>query len=118
MFRKAGRTFRGLQWKLIFIFVLLILAVMIIAGTFLLNSVLAFYHNSFRDKMEAEFSGTMVQSLDIAMNGSSPQEGVVQVLEAFSTSRLGTNDNRNYFILDGKNAEYISGSAEKTALGG
>ncbi len=118
MFKKTGRTFKGLQWKLIFIFVLLILAVMIIAGTFLLNSVLAFYHNDFRDKMETEFSGIMVQSLEIAMASEAPRDGIADVLEAFSTSRLGISDNRSYYVLDGKTAEYIAGSAEETSLGG
>ena len=44
--------FKSIQWKILTVFVLLIISVMIIVGTFLLNSVSTYYHEEFRDQME------------------------------------------------------------------
>ncbi len=48
--------FKGLQWKMVTIFVLLVLAIMSVAGTFLILSVTDSYHDLFADEMDSIFT--------------------------------------------------------------
>lgn len=117
LFKRSGSAFQKLQWKLVLMFIMLILSVMIIAGTFLLNSVTTFYHNQFRELMDSEFSpGSEINNiLASALSSSDPSERVKEAVEAFSTNRLGINGkSRNFYILDGTTGDYISGSTENT----
>ena len=109
---KKAKGLKKLQWKLILVFLLLIVSVMIIAGTFLLSGVMSFYHNQFENNMNKEFSGTIVQNLQAALNDENPESRIKDVMDAFSTSRLGINEFRNYYILDGKNGKVLLSSDE------
>lgn len=126
---KRKRLFKKIQWKLILVFLLLIVSVMIIAGTFLLSGVMTFYHNQFKRSMNEEFTGAISKNLQVALNREDPESKIKEVMEAFSTSRLGINEFRNYYVLDGKNGSVIFTSDENnpapdltpnilTALGG
>ncbi len=110
MSKKNKLGFKKLQWKLILIFLMLVLSVMIIAGTFLLNGVLSYYHTRFKDTMNKEFSGIILNNLEIALASDEPEEKIIEVMEAFSTSRLGTNENRSYYILSANNGEFVHSS--------
>ncbi len=110
--KKRKRLLGKLQWKLIAIFVLLVLSVMIVTGTLLLNSISAFYHNRFTESMNQEFSGNISDNLIYALSEDEPIVKLKEVMEAYSTSRLGINNNRDYYILEGKSAKFISGSSK------
>ena len=43
--------FKSLQWKLVMVFVLLVLAIMTVAGSFLVLRVSVFYHDMFASEM-------------------------------------------------------------------
>lgn len=108
-----------LQWKLISIFILFILAVMLMSGTFMLTSVSSFYLNQFRDKMDAEFSGQLGESLAACLNETDRVQKITEVMDAFGAIRLGiTGDTRNYYVLDGKSGLYIAGSSSQDTFGG
>ena len=47
---------RSLQMKLVLIFVLLIVSVMVIVGTFMLNRVSVYYFDDFTEQMNSVFS--------------------------------------------------------------
>ncbi len=76
-----------LQWKLISIFILFILAVMLMSGTFMLTSVSSFYLNQFRDKMDAEFSGQLGESLAACLNETDRVQKITEVMDAFGAIR-------------------------------
>lgn len=114
MARKRKRLLGKLQWKLIAIFVLLVLSVMIITGTLLLNSISVLYHNQFTESMNQEFSSDISDNLIYALSEENPEEKLIEVMEAYSINRLGINSNRDYYILDGKSAKFISGSSQIT----
>ena len=114
MAKKRKRLLGKLQWKLIAIFVLLVLSVMIITGTLLLNSISVFYHNQFTESMNQEFSSDISDNLIYALSEENPEEKLIEVMEAYSINRLGINANRDYYILDGKSARFISGSSQIT----
>lgn len=88
--------FKGLQWKMVTIFVLLVLAIMAIAGTFLILSVTESYHQIFTDEMDSIFTDSFIEQLE---TGTRQDEAYVKnVLSAF-TVRMGINSYRNYYIL-------------------
>ena len=90
---------------------------------------MSYYHNQFKNNMNKEFSGTISKNLQVALNDEDPQNKIKEVMDAFSTSRLGINEFRNYYVLDGKNGKVLITSDENnptpdltsnilTALGG
>ena len=76
MAKKRKRLLGKLQWKLIAIFVLLVLSVMIVTGTLLLNSISAFYHTQFTESMNQEFAGDIS---DTAVAKLAAIDGVARV---------------------------------------
>ena len=87
---------------------------MIVTGTLLLNSISAFYHTQFTESMNQEFAGDISDNLIYALSEENPQVKLEEIMEAYSTSRLGINTNRDYYILDGKSAKFLSGSSRIT----
>ena len=110
--KKKSGFFRKLQWKLILIFMLLIVSVVLITGTFLLSNVSSFYLQRFEKQMTNAFEAGVAKSLKEASGEVNPNESLEERMRAFSTSRFGISDNRDYYILDGKNAKIISTSAQ------
>ena len=107
-----------LQWKLILIFILFIFAVMLMSSTFLLTSVSSYYLDRFKVEMDDEFSGQLGKSLAECMSESDRVGKISEILEAFGASRLGIDNNRNYYILDAESGEYIDGSDNAESFGG
>ncbi len=112
MARRKGGFFRKLQWRLILIFMLLIVSVVVITGTFLLSNISAFYLQRFETQMETAFEAGVGKSLKEAASEGDAQVSLEERMRAFSTSRLGINENRNYYILKGDDATVISSSAQ------
>lgn len=112
MQRKKSGFFRKLQWKLILIFMLLIVSVVLITGTFLLSNVSSFYLKRFETQITGAFEAGAAKSLKEAAKEEKPEESLEEIMRAFSTSRFGISDNRDYYILDGKDAKIISSSAQ------
>ena len=92
--------FRSLHMKLVLILVLMIISVMAVVGTFLINSVSTFYLDSFYEQMQSVFTTDTILSMEeaAAENGA---DGLLTIIDAHR-SRLGIDDYRNYYILDGR----------------
>lgn len=108
--------FKSLQWKIVIMFVLLVLSVLIIAGTLLVTQIGEFYSEKFVRDIDAVFSDTMlVNDLSTAAAGENAPGKINSIIELYSNAgRLGINQNRNYFILDAKTAGYLEGSDSQT----
>ena len=114
--------FRSLHMKLVLIMLLLITSLMAIVGAFLMTSVTGFYIDEFYQQMESVFgdssatSGAFVSSL----REEAAQEDGAQKLQDMIESRagdLGLNSRtRNYYILDGRTGQYLTGSGDKDAF--
>ena len=114
--------FRSLHMKLVLIMLLLITSLMAIVGAFLMTSVTGFYIDEFYQQMESVFgdssstSGAFVSSL----REEAAQEDGAQKLQNMIESRagdLGLNSRtRNYYILDGRTGQYLTGSEDKEAF--
>lgn len=105
--------FRSLHMKLVLILVLLIVSVMAVVGTFLINGVSTFYLDSFYEQVEGVLAQNGVAESLSETAAESREDGLRSMLAA-NESKLGINDYRNYYILDG-NGAFLTGSNE--ALG-
>ena len=110
--KKIHFSSHKLRWRLIIIFILLVLAVMVTAGTILLNNIRSIYREQFKDTMNSEFGGGMANTLTMALSEENPDLGILKVMETYSLNRLGINANRNYYILKGDTSECIGSSLE------
>ncbi len=101
--------FKSLQWKMVTIFVLLILAVMTVAGTFLIASVTNFYHELFASELDTVFSETFVTRLE---SGAEGNPKFIETVLAAHAPNLGIDSYRNYYIFNMKTNELIGSSIE------
>jgi len=109
--------FKSIQWKLVAMFVLLVISVVIVVGTFLLDSVASFYHNEFINQMQNVFFGQRnlakeMEDIVIAYSedaGEPLQEKLLSILYA-SSGPLGIDSYRHYYILEGKLGEVLESS--------
>ena len=101
--------FKSIQWKLVTMFVILVLAIMIVFGTFLQERITVFYHETFMSEMNVVFLPELTDQLFKAEKAENAAEALKNVLDVYS-GRLGLNSNRNYFILDKTDGHFISGS--------
>lgn len=103
---------RRLQLKIVTMFVLLALSIMIIAGTLLITQIGEFYSEKFTEEMSVVFNeGQIAGELEAAVKNDNGVVKINEIVDAFSIAgRLGINNNRNYYILDGKTGECLESS--------
>ena len=100
---------RSLHMKLVLILVLLIVSVMAVVGTFLFNRVNAYYYDEFTKQMNTAFNSNMYTMLKNEAVGEEGAARLKSVVSAYSTS-LGINNERNFYILDGKTGRALAGT--------
>ena len=100
----------SLRTKLVLIMVLLILALMMVVGSFLINGVGTFYISQFYEQMERTFSQEFIRQLQ-----ETSAEGSEQMKELLmAESNLGIDiTSRNVYILD-MDGRVVDGSDQRT----
>ncbi|MBQ9535034.1 MAG: HAMP domain-containing protein [Clostridia bacterium] len=106
--------FRSLHMKLVLVLVLLIISVMIVVGTFLINSVAEYNIDDFREQMSSVFTPELILTLEKHAAGEHGAVSVQEILEAYST-QLGIDSNRAFYVLDPFSGKYLSGSDDSLA---
>lgn len=101
--------FKSLQWKLVTVFVLLVVAIMTVAGTFLVLRVSDFYHEMFAGEMADAFSQSFIKRLE---DGSLTDENYVKNTLKTYTAQLGIDSYRNYYIVSADDGTVLDGSAQ------
>ncbi len=101
--------FKSLQLRLITIFVLLVLAIMTVAGTFLVLRVYIFHQESFRKEMNSVFTDEFVADLK---KGSASDENYIKNKISEKISSLGIDKNRNYIIVNSSDGNVIYAATE------
>ncbi len=102
--------FKSIQWKLVTMFLLLVLAVVIIAGTFLINSVTEYFLDDFINQMNQSFTEDFTDLLSDSLKTENPVQSLIDNTKIFS-GRLGVDSYRNYYVLN-KNGELQAGSSD------
>ncbi len=100
--------FKSLQWKLVSVFVLLVLAIMTIAGTFLVIRVSGFYHDMFASEMARTFTPEFIRDME---RGSVDDENYVTEIMRTNMVQIGIDAYRNYYIV-AENGAVIDSTTE------
>ncbi len=99
--------FKSIQWKVLTVFVLLIISVMIVVGTFLLNSISFYYHDEFTNQMEKMvFTDDFVRLLEGAATGDDAVLKMHNLIDVY-TGRIGIDTYRKYYILNASDAKIL-----------
>ncbi len=100
--------FKSIQTKIISIFILTILSVVVVIGSFLTANIVKFYNDEFYVMMEKVFTGSLVSELEnsASLSGS---EGVRDIVGSYA-GPLGIDTYRFYAILDAKTGAVIHSS--------
>ncbi len=100
--------FRSLHMKLVLVLVILVVSTMAVVGTFLINSISTQDTEDFIAQMNDVFTPEFILTLERSLESGAVTD-VSQVIEAYS-AQLGIDENRMFFVLDGKSGAYLTGS--------
>jgi len=106
--------------KLVMIMVLLILSLMTVVGTFLINSVMAFYLEEFYTQMSRVFDQNQALSRNLETEVTSDEDGaqaILSIMEAYYGDLGLDSRSRTLYILDGETGSYLTGTDEEEGRG-
>ena len=102
--------FRRLQWKIVFIFVALVMAIMLVIGVYMYGSIINMYCNNFSRQMgkvmSGEFPSTISSVLGENIEKNEKVSRINNVISAYS-GQLGLSDQRQCAVLYAKDASRI-----------
>jgi len=114
--------FKRMQWKIVFMFVALVLVIMLIVGLYMLGSIIVINNGAFNEQLDKVMSGEFTQVLGETLSEDVPADEktrrVNSVISAFS-GQLGLSEQRQCSVLSAVDASRIvstSGEATKTAV--
>lgn len=94
--------FKSLQWKVVAMFLLLVFAILSIAGTFFIFSVTNFYNQLFAEEMDSVFDPVFVEHLE----AGGGEEYLANTLSAY-TARMGIDSYRSCYIISASDGRII-----------
>ncbi len=100
--------FKSIQTKIISIFILTILSVVVVIGSFLTANIVKFYNDEFYVMMEKVFTSSLVSELENSANLSGA-EGVRDIVGSYA-GPLGIDTYRFYAILDANTGAVLHSS--------
>ncbi len=108
--------FKSIQWKILTVFILLVVSVMVVVGTFLLDRISGYYHDEFRMQMEEiVFTEGFISQLRGAISSENPIESLRTILDAH-VGRIGIDSYRNYYILNSRTGSVLYAPDGKTGV--
>ncbi|MCX7715286.1 MAG: cell wall metabolism sensor histidine kinase WalK [Clostridia bacterium] len=96
--------FKSIQWKIVTMFVLLILSVITAIGSFLFINIAKFYNREFSSMMEQVFTEDFVEQLEKAAGAENDLSSLSGMISSY-IGPLGIDTYRFYCILDAKTGE-------------
>ena len=111
---------RSVHMKLVMIMVLLILSLMTVVGTFLINSIMAFYLEEFYTQMSRVFDQNQALSRNLETEVTSDEDGaqaILSIMEAYYGDLGLDSRSRTLYILDGETGDYLTGTDEEEGRG-
>ncbi len=106
--------FKSIQYKVVLIFVLLILSIIIVIGSFLLINIVGLYNTEFSVMMEQVFTDDLVYQLE---QSAGAEDGLDRLSSAVGSyiGPLGIDTYRFYCILDAKDGSVlVTSDSEKS----
>ena len=102
--------FKSIQTKIVTIFILVILSVVTVIGTFMTTNIVKLYNDEFSVMMEQVFTPALVSELEKSA-AASGTDGVWDIVSSY-IGPLGIDTYRFYSILDAKTGEVLRTSDE------
>ena len=105
--------FKRMQWKIVFIFVALVMAIMLIVSVYMLGSIVKVYSNDFINQLDRVMPGEFTQVISDTLSENpdmTAEEKVMymnSVISAYS-GQLGLSDQRQCMILRASDASKIA----------
>ncbi|MEE1043743.1 MAG: histidine kinase dimerization/phospho-acceptor domain-containing protein, partial [Clostridia bacterium] len=96
----------SVQWKIVAMFLLVVLSIIMVFGIVMKEQISTFYLNRFQQEISIAFSQELTEQLSDAEFGENPLENVKTLLNTYS-GRIGIDSNRSYHILDKKTGEVL-----------
>ncbi len=109
--------FKSISFKIATLFVVLTVSIIVLIGTFMINSTDSFYHEDFKNLMDLVFSEDYIKQLDNSAKAGAPPEDIYNTVFAYST-QLGVDAFRSIYLLDGKTGRVLSGLSSELAQDG
>lgn len=100
--------FRSLKWKLMAVFVLLMLVIMTVAGAFLVLRVSYFYHDMFAFEIGNTIDESFVTGLEDGV--LSDENYITNTLRSYTTN-LGIDSCRNYYVISAETGVVLDSSS-------
>ncbi len=108
--------FRSLHMKLVLILLLLITSLMTVVGAFMMTSITGFYIDEFYQQVESVFGASDPSNGEFvtALRREAAQAGGLRTIQEMIEAKAGdlglNSSTRNYYILDGRTGEFLTGS--------
>ena len=99
----------SVQWKIVTMFLLVVLSIIMVFGIVMKDKISDFYLNRFQEEISIAFSDELTKQLLSAEITDTPLESVTTLLNTYA-GRMGINSNRNYYILDINTADSLYSS--------
>lgn len=96
----------SVQWKIVTMFLLVVLSIIMVFGIVMKEQISSFYLNRFQQEIAIAFSTELTNQLADAEESQVPLEAVKALLNTYS-GRMGINSNRSYYILDRKTGDTL-----------
>ena len=111
--------FRKMQWKIVCIFMALVMAIMVVVGVYMFGSIVNLYGNSFRTQMDKVMSGAFTTVIRDALEIEDADERNLRVNTAISaySIQLGLSESRQCAVLRATDAQRISATEFVGAYG-
>lgn len=106
---------KSIQWKIVAMFLLVILSVTTVIGSFLMINIVDMYNNEFSVMMERVFTDEYVSQLE---SNAAQENGLTKVSDMMSSyiGLLGIDTYRFYCILDAKSGAVLESSDELRSI--
>lgn len=106
--------FKSIQYRIVAIFVVLILTVTIVMGAFLTTNIVSFYHNEFSMMMERVFTDNFLNEMSKTASQENGAAALDKVISSY-IGPLGIDTYRFYSILDSNDASVLYTSDRELA---
>ncbi len=98
--------FKSVRLKIVLMFVLMVVSVIVMVGTFFRMSISSYYTNEFSQKITSPAAAELSERIASLAESGAAQEEISSVIETYS-SRLGVDMFRTVYLLDGVSAQTV-----------
>lgn len=106
--------FKSIQYKIVAVFILLVLSIAISMGVLMTTNTVSFYHREFSSMMDNTFTESFINELFRTAAGENAAENLNRTIVSY-IGPLGIDSYRFYCVLDGSDASVLyTSDAEKS----